>query len=71
MPEHKPRLTGRVMEGLTTLAGFVGAGASDDILGFDYDTADAEQRRSWDDIVRACEWIRDMQQYRATRRPHA
>lgn len=44
--------------GLNTIAGIVMAGTSDDLLGFDYELANAEERKRWDDVEAAVQWIR-------------
>jgi hypothetical protein len=60
----KPRLTKIVLEGLTSIAGFVEAGSSSDILGYEPEDLDAESKETWRNIERACEWIREMQTYK-------
>ncbi len=47
----------KVIEGLRTIAGIVGAGSSADILGYDEDRLDADGKLSWEQIQAACEWI--------------
>lgn len=59
-----PRLTAKVLSGLTQLAGLVEAGGSAEILGYDEDQLDTNQKRDWDQINTACAWIRGMQRYR-------
>ncbi len=46
-----------VVRGLKTISGFIGAGSSADILGYDEDVLNNEQKRDWQDILDACEWI--------------
>lgn len=57
----KPRLTNRVLSGLASIAGLVEAGSAADVLGNDEEQLDAEGKRTWKDIQRACEWVRAMQ----------
>lgn len=61
----KPRMTKRVMAGLAQLAGFVEAGSSEEVVGYSEDQLARmpEERRGWENVVRACEWIRAMQQH--------
>ena len=59
---RKPSLTPKVLRGLTTLSGVVGAGTCADILG--NEPSDPETRKTWEDILRACEWIDEMVQYK-------
>jgi hypothetical protein len=60
----KPKLTRAVLEGLSVLAGIVEAGSSDDVLGISEEGMDAEMRKTWHEVLRACEWVRRMQSYR-------
>ena len=48
----------RATRGLLSLAGVVGAGTCDDILGFDYEQAAPDERQRWRDIEEAVEWIK-------------
>jgi len=63
----KPRLSSKVLRGLGTMAGVAEAGTGADFLGL----SPAENNRSnpdWDDVLRACEWIRSMQRWDDSRR---
>lgn len=47
------------VRGLQTIAGVVTSGTCDDILGFDYELATPEERKEWDDVEAAVQWIRN------------
>lgn len=55
---RRPPLTKNVLEGLENIATFVEAGSSVDILGYEYDLLDKDQKRDWDNMLKACDWIR-------------
>jgi hypothetical protein len=57
----KPRLTIAVLRGLGQIAGYVEAGGCGDVMGVDEDTLDAEGKKQWHEVQRACDWIRKMQ----------
>jgi hypothetical protein len=61
MPMRKPRLTSRVMRGLSTMAGVAEAGAASDFLGTPpVQDFDGTPNPRWDYAMRACEWISSM-----------
>ena len=65
----KPRLTANVLNGLATLAGLVEAGSSADILGADDDAMTPEQKRDWQDVLRASKWVWAMRRHRVGSSP--
>lgn len=54
-----------VLRGLSMMAGLVEAGGAADTLGIDEDSLDAQGQQDWRAIVRACEWVRQMQACKA------
>ena len=54
-----------VLRGLSMMAGLVEAGGAADTLGIDEDSLDAQGKQGWRAIVRACEWVRQMQACKA------
>ncbi len=60
----QPRLSAHVLDGLVTLAGIVEAGGSADMLGYSEDSPSLD-RKAWDEICDACDWIRKVQALRA------
>ena len=54
-----------VLRGLSMMAGLVEAGGAADTLGIDEDSLDAQGKQDWRAIVRACEWVRQMQACKA------
>jgi hypothetical protein len=63
----KPRLTSTVLKGLGQIAGVIQAGTSADFMGYDEEQMDTDMKRDWQQVVRACEWIRAMQREKAQR----
>lgn len=61
MSTRHPPLTKKVLAGLAVLAGVVEAGTSADILGYEEDKLAPEELADWENILKACEWIRNMQ----------
>jgi hypothetical protein len=57
---RKPVLTDRVLDGIITAAVTLQAGDVASAFGQD----DAETRKLWDDVSRACEWASAMKRYR-------
>jgi hypothetical protein len=56
---RKP-LNKNVRAGLRRLSTLVEAGSSDDIMGYSVEQMDAEQRREWQQVLSACEWINSL-----------
>lgn len=62
---RKPALTRAVLDGLLTLAALASAGSEEDVLGHEASTP--EDRKAWNNVLRACEWARATRDYRRTR----
>jgi hypothetical protein len=57
----RPRLTATVLKGLGQIAGSIQAGTSADFMGYDEEQMDSSMKKDWQQVIRACEWIRSMQ----------
>lgn len=59
----KPRLTAKVLRGLSSMATLARAGGCDDFTGNSED--DPESKAVWQEALRACDWIDAMEAYRS------
>lgn len=66
---EKPRLTKKVLRGLSHFVGLVSAGGMEEILGNDLEHSPKEERKElsaqWSDIQAACKWISEMQSFKS------
>jgi hypothetical protein len=58
---RKPSLTKRILHGLSMMAGVIEAGTCGDALGIAEEDLDKQGKIDWNDITRACAWVRKMQ----------
>lgn len=58
----KPRLTKRVLRGLSVMAHLTQAGTCDDLTG--NPISDPQARKDWEDALVACAWVERMQSHR-------